>query len=69
MSTKCEGMRRYGGAFTLGVPQWVPCENDAIATLRILQGNGEPVDIPACEECWKEALTYPGMKIMEAKPI
>lgn len=64
---QCEGMRRYGGAFTLGPVRWVPCENPATVTLRVVQ-DGKAETLPACQTCWEEAIDN-GIKITDAKPI
>lgn len=46
MSRPCCGKRRYGGAFTMGPPQWVPCEEAAQVELTV---DGEQFD--ACLVC------------------
>ena len=52
--TRCEGWRRYGGAFSFGKPRWVQCEMAAVVTLRVKQDNVIS-DQPACLKCWNEA--------------
>ena len=52
---RCEGYRRYGGAFTLGPITWVQCTNNAIVELTAVQDNKEST-FPACLHCWKEAI-------------
>jgi len=65
---RCEGYRRYGGAFTLGPVRWEQCHNTATVLLTIEQ-NGEILkDSPACAECWEEGRKA-GIKQIEAKPI
>lgn len=63
---QCEGWRRHGGAFTLGLPRWVQCENDACVILTVKQEETE--DMPACMECWNEAKEA-GIEIVKAEPI
>ncbi len=38
---RCEGWRRYGGAFTLGSPRWEQCGNDATVMLEITHPGGQ----------------------------
>jgi hypothetical protein len=54
---RCEGYRRYGGAFTLGPVRWEQCDENAIVMIKIVQ-DGEKKTFPACQECWKEAATH-----------
>ena len=63
---RCEGWRRYGGAFTLGPVKWVQCEEDAIAVLKVQQG--EVQKIPSCVKCWNEAKEN-SIKILSADII
>lgn len=49
---RCEGYRRYGGAFTLGPVRWEQCNEEGIVVLHI--AGCEPT--PACSKCWKEAI-------------
>lgn len=63
---RCEGWRRYGGAFTLGPVKWVRCEEDAIVVLEVQQG--EVQKIPSCVKCWNEAKEN-GIKILSADII
>ena len=66
LGARCEGWRRYGGAFTLGPVEWRQCENDAIVLLKVRQEKIE--ELPACAECWKEVLENK-IEILESKPI
>lgn len=66
--TRCDGWRRYGGAFTLGPVKWEQCKNDATVLLTIEQDGEVLKDSPACAECWKEGREK-GIKQLEAKPI
>lgn len=67
---RCEGMRRYGGAFSLGPVTWTQCENDATVLLRLKQKDGPVEEMPACMDCWKEAQDPQwNIKILSAKPI
>lgn len=63
--TRCEGWRRYGGAFSFGIPKWEQCKKDAVVTLTV---KGETTKFPACLECWKEAKDR-GNEIEAAEPI
>lgn len=64
---KCEGWRRYGGAFSLGPTTWKQCENDAIAMITVKQDGGTQT-LPGCQICWQECLDT-GVEILEVKPI
>lgn len=64
--TRCEGWRRYGGAFTLGPVRWEQCKNDATVTLTVEQETTERM--PACMECWREAQER-GIKIHASEPL
>jgi hypothetical protein len=66
-ATRCEGYRRYGGAFTLGPVRWEQCPENAIVTLTVEQPGGSAV-FPACAICWKEAVEKK-IKILKAQPI
>jgi len=63
---RCEGYRRYGGAFTLGPVKWEQCKNDAIAIIECSQ-DGETKEFPACTECWNEAIEK-GIPITKSRP-
>ena len=63
---RCEGWRRYGGAFTLGPPEWVQCENDAIVLLTVQQEKVET--LPSCSDCWKEGIKR-GITILKVEPV
>jgi hypothetical protein len=68
---RCEGWRRHGSAFTIGgTPRWVQCDADAtvLVTMR-RDGQAATQEIPACDECWAEALNTPGIVVVDAKPI
>ena len=52
---KCEGYRRYGGAFTLGPVRWEQCKSKATVKLTFLE-DGKYKTLPACNECWKECI-------------
>ena len=64
MSKQCKGFRRFGGAFTMGAPTWVQCEETGIVMLKI---EGED-KMPACEKCWIETIET-GIKIEEVLPM
>jgi len=64
---RCEGYRRYGGAFSFGPAQWVQCKEDATVTLEVEQG-GNTETLPACVTCWNEAIENK-LNIIEARPI
>lgn len=55
MKTRCEGWRRYGGAFSLGPVKWEQCKEDAIVMLTVVQ-DGKTEKLPACKTCWKECI-------------
>ncbi len=63
---RCEGYRRYGGAFSLGPSQWRQCEDDAIVILTVVQEKEER--LPACLVCWNES-RLSGIKIKSVAPI
>lgn len=64
---RCEGQRRYGGAFSLGPVHWEQCSNDATVMLTVEQ-DGETTTLPGCNQCWTECIEN-GLKVIEAKPI
>ena len=66
LRVRCEGWRRYGGAFTLGPVEWKQCENVAIVMLKVNQGKIE--ELPACAECWAEVRENK-IEVLEVKPI
>lgn len=68
MALRCEGHRRYGGAFTLGPVKWVQCENDACVMITVTQG-GETQTLPACIDCWWEAIGNDAIEIESVTPI
>lgn len=63
---RCEGYRRYGGAFSMTKPRWEQCKNDAVVTLTVKQAEVE--EMPACMECWNEAKEH-NIEIISAEPI
>lgn len=63
---RCEGWRRYGGAFTLGPVKWEQCKEDAIVMLKVKQEKTE--ELPACLHCWNEGKEK-GITILSAEPI
>lgn len=65
---RCEGWRRFGGAFTLGPVRWEQCKNDAIVSIKVKQDDGEGI-FPACKTCWKEAIANKDIKIIEVVPL
>lgn len=52
---KCEGYRRYGGAFTLGPVKWEQCTNEATVNITFVQ-DGKEHTLPGCLECWQECI-------------
>ena len=64
---RCEGWRRYGGAFSLGPVVWRQCQNEAVVMLDIEQ-DGERQQLPGCAVCWQEAIDT-GIKILGVRPI
>ncbi len=66
-ATRCEGFRRYGGAFTLGPVHWEQCKANGIVTLKFKDGS-KVKTLPACQECWNDCLENE-IEIIEARPI
>jgi hypothetical protein len=66
-SPRCEGFRRYGGAFTLGPVRWEQCKNRSVVTLEIVQ-DGKTQSLPSCATCWSEAIEKK-IQIKSATPI
>ena len=64
---RCEGWRRYGGAFTFGPVEWKQCAKDGIVLIRFMDGKEERT-LPACFECWQECIDNK-VKILEVSPI
>ena len=64
---RCEGWRRYGGAFSFGPPKWVQCENEATVMMEVEQQE-KVGKLPACMTCWKEAVDSK-MKVISVEPI
>jgi hypothetical protein len=67
MNPRCEGWRRYGGAFSLGPAHWEQCELPAIVKLTVRQ-DGKTATMPACKKCWQECLDNK-IKILKAEPL
>jgi len=65
---RCEGWRRYGGAFTLGPVTWKQCEEEAVVSIKVKQ-DGEISTFPACMVCWKEAINTKEIEVIEAIPL
>lgn len=65
---RCEGWRRYGGAFNFGPPRWVQCANNAIVLLTVEQDGQITRDSPACSHCWEEGISR-GIKQIAATPL
>lgn len=66
-AVRCEGWRRYGGAFTLGPVTWQQCKENATVMLKCEQ-DGKVQTLPGCAACWSEALEK-GIKVLQATPI
>lgn len=64
---KCEGWRRYGGAFKFGPVRWEQCKNKPLVKLTVKQ-EGEVKEVPACKECWQEAIENK-IEIQKVTPI
>jgi hypothetical protein len=64
---KCEGMRRYGGAFTLGPVRWEACKEPAEVMLTVKQ-EGEVETLPACKTCWKEVIENK-IEVLKVEPL
>jgi hypothetical protein len=67
MKNRCEGYRRYGGAFSFGPVTWEQCTREAVVMLTIIQ-KGKEETLPACVICWAECLNN-GIEIVKAYPI
>lgn len=63
---RCEGWRRFGGAFTLGPVRWEQCKETGTVMLKTNQG-GAVTTLPACPKCWAEAVE--NKIVIEATPI
>jgi hypothetical protein len=67
--TRCQGWRRYGGAFTLGPVRWEQCKEKPTVMLRFKdKEDGKVRTMPACQKCWQECIDT-GVKILKATPI
>lgn len=64
---RCEGMTRYGGAFTMGRPEWVQCEKEAIFNLTVKQ-DGKVNTFPSCTDCLNKAIKN-NIEIIEVTEI
>lgn len=64
---RCQGWRRYGGAFSFGPIKWVQCKERATVML-CFERDGKTETLPACPKCWQECIDT-GLKILSAKPI
>ena len=65
---RCDGFRRYGGAFSLGPVVWQQCNNKATVMITCRQ-DGEKASFPACEKCWEEARENTGVEITDVRPL
>lgn len=65
---RCEGWRRYGGAFTLGPVHWEQCKEEATVILNLKQ-KGKVQELPSCSTCWAEAMHHPEIRVIDAIPI
>jgi len=72
---RCEGWTRKGGTFTMGIPQWGQCENEAVVIIQGTQdsesnsGKREGFLQPACMKCWEKAMSIQHIKISCVTPI
>jgi hypothetical protein len=66
---RCEGWRRYGGAFTLGPVTWEQCKETATVMLTCKQFLEPTKTLPACHHCWREASATTGIQILKVEPI
>lgn len=64
---RCEGWRRIGGAFGMGLPVWSQCENEASVEITATQ-DGQTKTFPACQVCCEEAVEH-GIEIVSVRPI
>lgn len=64
---RCEGYRRYGGAFTFGPVRWEQCHREGIVMIKFVI-DGQEKTLPACMECWKECIEGK-LKILEVIPM
>jgi hypothetical protein len=64
----CEGQRRDGGAFSLGLPQWRRCTSPATVMLRLAQ-NDEIVELPGCSVCWNECVENDEINVLSVRPL
>lgn len=62
---RCEGWRRYGGAFTLGPVRWEQCKEKATVMVTVKQEGGPKKTLPACDHCLREAQTTTGIKVLK----
>ena len=64
---RCEGYRRYGGAFALGPVTWRQCENEAVLVLTVMQE--DEASFPACAICVNEAIQARGITVLGADEL
>jgi len=68
VTMRCEGWRRYGGAFSFGPVKWEQCKNEAIVMLELKQ-DGKIEKLPGCMTCWQEAINTKAIEIISVVPI
>ena len=66
--TMCEGFRKHGSMFTLGPITWKQCEDEAVVLIEVKQ-DGVIASFPACNTCWKEAISNKGIEIISTVPL
>jgi protein-arginine kinase activator protein McsA len=64
---QCEGYRRYGGAFTLGIVKWEQCKEEATVLITFIEKD-ETKTLPGCQTCWKECIENK-YSIVKVEPI
>ena len=65
---RCEGWTRKGGIFTMGIPQWSQCKNNAVVMLKVDQDEGIVSEQPAYINCWEKGKKA-NIKILSVEPI
>jgi len=65
---RCQGWRRYGGVFTIGIPVWEQCKEVGTVMIKFKDEKGVR-QLPACPHCWKETMKQEGLKILSVTPI
>ena len=63
---RCEGWTRKGCIFSMGLPTWSQCKNEAVVMLKVEQEKVEKQ--PACMDCWNKGIEK-GIKILSVEPI